>query len=483
MRRLHAWTAVLALAALLAGCGTAPVGPDYRLPDEAAARRPAATAPFAELGAAGDAADAPFSGARLPPHWWRLYHDERQDALVQQALAHNTDLRQAVANLERVQALEAEVAGAARPALAVGGGPSYGHPSGLSLLQPGQVPPAETHYGASVALSYPVDWLGQLRRAQEAARAGSEAAGAALDLARVQVAAGTVRAYAEACTGGRRLQAAEQSVRLQQQALELTEALQRAGRVGTIDAARARSQLQQLQAAVPPLQAARQGALYRLATLTGRAPRDFPADLTGCSTPPHLAGAVPVGDGAALLRRRPDIRQAERELAAATARVGVAIADRYPRVTLGLSAQSAGALGGIGNADTFSWSLGSLISWTLPNTGVADARVAQAEAVTRQALARFDGVVLNALRETETTLNSYARELDRRAALQASRDEAAGVAGQARALYRGGKVGYLEALDAERMLAAAEAALAASEALLVDQQVQLFLALGGGWES
>jgi outer membrane protein TolC len=187
--------------------------------------------------------------------------------------------------------------------------------------------------------------------------------------------------------------------------------------------------------------------------------------------------------GAALLCRRPDIRQAERELAAATARIGVAVADRYPKVTLGLSAQAAGALGGIGNADTFSWSLGPLISWSLPNTGVADARIAQAEAGTRQALGRFDGVVPNALRETETTLNAYARELDRRAALQASRDEAAVGAGQARTLYRGGKVGYLESLDAERALAASEAALATSDALLVDQQVQLFLALGGGWES
>ena len=147
-----------------------------------------------------------------------------------------------------------------------------------------------------------------------------------------------------------------------------------------------------------------------------------------------------------------------------------------------MSAGSAGTLAGFGRSDTLSWGLGPLISWTLPSNGVADARIAQAEAGTRQAAARFDGVVLNALRETETALNQYARELDRRAALQASRDEAATVAGQARRLYQGGKVGYLEALDAERALAASDAALAASEAALIDEQVQLFLALGGGWE-
>jgi outer membrane protein TolC len=113
---------------------------------------------------------------------------------------------------------------------------------------------------------------------------------------------------------------------------------------------------------------------------------------------------------------------------------------------------------------------------------VAQSRIAQAEAGTRAALAKFDGTVLTALRETETALATYARELDRRAALQASRDESAKVAAQARQLYQNGRTGYLDALDAERSLAASEAALAASEAQLADDQVVLFMALGGGWE-
>ncbi|MFZ3040442.1 MAG: TolC family protein, partial [Thiobacillus sp.] len=183
----------------------------------------------------------------------------------------------------------------------------------------------------------------------------------------------------------------------------------------------------------------------------------------------------------ALLRRRPDIRQAERGLAEATARIGVAMADLYPKVSLGLAAASAGQGSDFGGRDTFSWSLGPLISWTIPNTGTAQARIAQAEATTRAAAAKFDGTVLTALRETETALNTYARELDRRANLQAARDDSAQVAEQARALYIKGKIGYLEALDAERSLASSEAALAASEAQLADDQVGLFLALGGGW--
>lgn len=484
--------AILAAAAL-AACSTAPKGPDYQVPAEAAVMKPAAARPFLEqqraarsaqsAGPAEAAAPAPFDSAPLPPHWWRLFQDETLDALVEKALARNTDLRQAAANLERVQALESEARGGEKPAISVNGGPSFGHPSGLSMLRKDDVPPDTYRYSAGVGLSYQLDLFGQIRRAIESAHASAEAAAAALDLVKVNVAAGTARAYAEACATGQRLDSATHSVELQREALEVTEKLQRAGRVGEIDAARARSQLQQLRAALPPLIAQRQSALYRLATLTGELPADFPRELAQCHIAPHVAGAIPVGDGAALLRRRPDIRQAERELHAATARIGVAIADRYPKITLGLSAGSAGTLAGFGKSDTLSWSLGPLISWTLPDNGIADARIAQAEAGTRQAAARFDGVVLNALRETETALNQYARELDRRAALQGARDEAALVARQARRLYQGGKVGYLDALDAERALAANDAALAASEATLIDEQVQLFLALGGGWES
>ncbi|MFZ3141373.1 efflux transporter outer membrane subunit [Polaromonas sp.] len=472
--------APLLAAALLAACGSAPVGPNYQQPADALASQPDAARPFLG-GQAGESGAPMFSSEPLPAHWWRLYQDARLDRLVAQALERNTDLRQAVANLERVQAIADEVAGGKRPTFAVSGGPSFGHASGLSMLRKDYEPPNAFHYSAGASLSYQVDLFGQIQRALEAASASSEAAQAALDLVRVNVAAGTARAYAEVCTTGLRLQSARRSVQVQAEALDVTERLQRAGRAGTIDAVRARAQLRQLDAAVPPLEAQRQGALYRLATFTGVLPQDFDRDMAGCATPPRVTGTLPVGDGAALLRRRPDIRQAERGLAEATARIGVAVADLYPKVSLGLSAASVGAGSGFGGRDTFSWSLGPLISWTIPNTGTAQARIAQAEAATRAAAAKFDGTVLTALRETETALNTYARELDRRANLQAAREDSAQVAEQARALYTQGKTGYLEALDAERSLAASEAALAASEAQLADDQVGLFLALGGGW--
>ena len=481
---LVARAAALVLAASLAACAIAPVGPDYSVPAAALVNKPGAAAPFvrAPASAASDASTA-FVDAPLPPHWWRLYQDPRLDALVEKALAHNTDVRAALANLRKAEAAADAVTGQKRPTLSVGGGPAFGHVSGLTYLAPGYVPPSSWEYGASAGLSYQLDLFGRLQRAIEASKDDTQAAAAALDLVRVNVAAGTARAYADACATGLRIASAERSTELQQQALGVSVRLQEAGRVGITDAARARSQLQVLKAAIPPLQARRQAALFRLATLTGELPQDFPADVESCTAPPQVAGAIPVGDGAALLKRRPDIRQAERQLAASTATIGVATADLYPRVTLGLSIGSEGLGNDFLGKDTVSYSVGPLISWTIPNTGVVRARIAQANASTEGALARFDGTVLAALRETETALDVYARELDRHAALQAARDDSATVADQARRLYRSGRTGYLEALDAERGLASSEATVAASDAELADDQVSLFLALGGGWEA
>ncbi|WP_374587420.1 efflux transporter outer membrane subunit [Ideonella dechloratans] len=469
--------ALAALAAGLAGCGQMPVGPNYQLPTQALAAQPGASAPFAQADA------ALYSAQPLPAAWWKLYDDARLDSLVQQALAHNTDLRQAVANLARERALEAEVAGAQKPTVGVNGGVIWGHPSGLDYLAPGYTPPPQWETAAGLAVSLPLDWFGQLQRQAEAAQASREAAEAATDLARVQVAAGTTRAYAEVCALGLQLRSARHSVQLQDEAVTLTRRLQSAGRTGVTDVARAQGQLEHLRAAIPPLQARRQGALYRLATLTGALPQALPAGVADCETPPQLSGLIPVGDGAALLRRRPDVRQAERQLAAATARIGVATADLYPHIRLGLSVQSASPATDFLGSDSVGWSLGPLISWTLPNTGAVQARIAQAEAGTQGGLAHFDGTVLTALRETETALNAYARELDRRAALRAARAQEATVAEQAQRLYQSGRTGYLPALDAQRALAAAEAELAASEAALADDQALLFLALGGGWQA
>ena len=464
----------LTLALALAGC--AAVGPDYQVPPGAVAERQSAQAPFTQ------AREAAFRQDAVPGHWWRLYDDPVLDGLVEKALAANTDLRVASANLERAQAAVREAQAQQQPSIGVNASPTFGHVSGLQELQPGIDPPNRWSYSMGASVSYQLDLFGQIRRAVEAASGDEQAAQAAYDATRVTVAAETARAYANMCAAGMQLASAQHSVQVQKQSLDAVDRLQRAGRGTTLDVTRARSQLEQLQANLPPFQAQQRTALYRLAALTGQTPGQIPPALLQCAQPPRLTETIPVGDGAELLRRRPDIRQAERTLAAATARIGVATADLYPKISLGLSAASGGPAAMFGDRGTFSWSVGPLISWTIPNTGAAQARIAEAQASTKAAAARFDATVLNALRETESALVVYARQLDRDAALRAARDQSAEAASQASRLFQYGKTDYLTVLDAERTLASNESALAASQADLSSDQIALFLALGGGWE-
>jgi outer membrane protein TolC len=250
-----------------------------------------------------------------------------------------------------------------------------------------------------------------------------------------------------------------------------------------LDTARIAALRDQRWAEVPLLEAERQAALFRLATLTGRTPRELPPEVAQRTTSLRLERPIPVGDGAALLARRPDVRAAERRLAAATARIGVATADLYPRITLGGSVGSSGAgLGNVFGANPFTWLIGPLIDWTV-NRSAARARVAGAQADTQAALATFDGTVLQALEETETALSNYQQALARRDALRTARDQAEAAAQITRAQQREGDISSLELLDAERTAADAEAALAEADARISTSQVDLFRALGGGWQT
>jgi NodT family efflux transporter outer membrane factor (OMF) lipoprotein len=462
------------MAAALAACTT--VGPDYHVPKEAVVKRDAANAPF--MGAA----EQSYKSEPLPADWWHLYQDPVLDKLVAKAFGANADLRVAAANLERAHAVLEEVEEKKRPEVEASVAPMYGRIAGASIGLPEQLPRTGI-YDGDIKVAYQLDMFGRIRRAIEAAEADREAAQAASDLAHVMVAADTTRAYAEACSAGYQLKVAQQSVDLQQKFVKLTGERMRRGRGIAIDNSRANAQLDQLRANLPPLVARQRTALYKLAVLTGEVPSAFPAEVAKCTTPPRVASAIPVGDGAALLRRRPDVRQAERQLAGATARIGVATAELYPNITLGASFGGVGFMDQFGEANTWKFALGPLISWNLPATSSARVHIAQAQAGTEGALARFDAVVLNALRETESALTVYARELDRNALLRAARDQSALAARQTGKLYQFGRTDFLAALDADRTLASAESLLAASDAQLAADQVQLFLALGGGWEN
>ncbi|HYC98079.1 TolC family protein [Brevundimonas sp.] len=464
-------TATAGASLLLASCAVGPKAPDATLPPSASGAFIGAAAPAVTAQAARD-------------DWWRLYDDPVLDGLIGQALTENNELEAAAANLRRVRAALGEARVGRLPGTTTTAAFNTGRPSAATVpgLPPGTEAPETDTYDAGLDVSYEVDLFGRVESTIRAARADAGAAEAALDIVRVTVAAETARAYADACSANAQIAVAERTIELQSNTVDLTQRLLDAGSGNGLDTARSRSALETTRASLPPLRAQRDGALFRLSTLTGRTPAEASEAARACQRPPQLTQPIPVGDGAALLARRPDVRQAERNLAAAAARVNVATADLYPRITLGGSlGATALEADGLGDSENFRFSVGPLISWSFPNVFAARARIEQASAGSDAALATFDQTVLVALQETETALANYANELDRRSALQAARDQAATAARLSRLRFDAGADSFLTVLDAERTLAGADAQLAASDALVTTYQIALFKALAGGW--
>lgn len=466
-------SAVAAAAALVAGCTT--VGPDYHLPDNAVMRSPEANGPIAH------AAQHGVSMGAVPDDWWQLYDDPRLDALVKAALAANTNVRVAAANVQRALAMYHEVESENLPQGGVQAEAARAQMSGESFLKEEKLPVVNLA-AAALSISYQIDFFGKLARADEAALAAAEASQAALDVVRVSVAAETVRAYVQGCAANHEFDIANEQLTLQEKSVAITRKLVDAGRDQPTDLLRAQAQADTLRAALPRFQAQHDAATYRLAVMLGKVPGTLDPSAAQCRRIPQLAQSLPVGDGTALLKRRPDVRQAERELASATAKIGVATADLYPSIRIGASVGASGVLEHFGQGRTEQWSVGPMITWSLPTNGVRS-HIKGMEAGADAALAHFDGVVLKALQETQTSLSAYTRELQRDDALRDARDKSRAAAEQNHKLYQAGRAPYLTSLDAERTHASAEAALAASETQVALDQVNLFLALGGGWQS
>ncbi|MCT2401524.1 efflux transporter outer membrane subunit [Novosphingobium mangrovi (ex Huang et al. 2023)] len=459
--------AALLAATSLAACAA---GPDYVAP---------------ALPAAGD---APFAGSTSPEvvttspddHWWRLYDDPVLNGLVVDALAANTDVRVAVARIERARASLRGARSDALPQTAISGSGTYGRAA------ESQVPPGTDREGRTVdgqlAVSYELDLFGRVRRGIEASRADLGAARENADAVRVTVVADTVRAYVDATSAAEQLAVAHRTVDLLDRSVRITSARFERGLNERLDVIRLMQLRDQQAAEIPSLQATRDAALFRLATLTGRTPQDLPAAVRERTTTPDVAQPIPVGDGRTLLARRPDVKAAERRLAADTARIGVATADLYPKITLGGSVGTTA----VGATDVFGagplrWLVGPLISWAFPNQEAIRARIGAARADVQADLATFDGTVLRALEETETALSAYRNALLRKERLGSARDAAGRAAKVSIARQGRGQIDALAVLDAQRTLAQSESTYAQATRDVAFAQVDLFRALGGTW--
>lgn len=447
----------LTITLLAGGCMTAPTPPATIAP-------PTAIGPFASLPIA--------SIAPVPGDWWKLYNDPVLDGLVQASLATNADLRVAYANLDGARAALRQARAARLPSTTV---ESAGTIDGSASQPSASSNVPTTDYDLALAASWDADLFGRLRSGALAAAADAEAQAAALDGLKVAVAADTVLAYVELCGATQTVRVAGEQVRVQERSVAALRSQFRAGEVSPLEVSQSASLLETTRATIAPYEALQTNARYRLATLQGSPPADARATPVACAAPPTLRTKSPTGDGQAMLLRRPDIREAERRLAAAAARVGVARADLYPRVNIG------GAVGLL--TGNFVTTASPLISWAFPNQAPARAKIAQARATERAALAGWDVAVLRALREVETALATYDAEARRNGTLGAALRQADLTARRAAARVRLGDADFLIQLDAERTRAQAALAQAQSDLAIAQAQVALFRALGGGWQT
>ena len=469
MRRARAACAAALLS--LAGCV---VGPDYQAPTP----RAGAGAPLTSIRPAAETPGEP------PDAWWRLYSDPRLDGYIGEAFAANADLAVAQANLSGARAaLEASKAGR-YPATTVALGGTYGRdPSTDEILEIlGAKPQTIWVFDDLFDVSYELDLFGHVRRSIEAAHADAQAVAAARDGLKITVAAETARAYAQVCALGEQIAVAHHALEVVGHEAEITANRRAAGAGSEFEEVRADELVAQVRATLPPLEGQRRAALFELTQLVGRTPAHAPKEALDCVTPPRLTSLIPAGDGAALLRRRPDVRQADRRLAGAVARVGVATAELYPRITLG------GFYGGVGSdlpslttERGLAWGVGPKIAWSFPNQALPRARIRQAEAGEQAALASFDSTVLGALKETEQALSAYGAELDHHQALVEAQTRARRVYELAHDQFLAGAATQLDLLSSEQSLVSSDAAAAASDAALVQDQIAVFKALGGGW--
>jgi multidrug efflux system outer membrane protein len=298
----------------------------------------------------------------------------------------------------------------------------------------------------------------------------------------VLVAAEVVRNYLELRGAQKRLDVARQNLGLQSETYELTQVRLELGRGTQLDVASAAASLAATAAEIPLLVAAEAAAANRLAVLLGLRPGALAAELAPRNIAPHLT-TLAVGSPEDLLKRRPDIRAAERELAAATARIGVAKADLFPRLTLsGFIGFIAGDANDLGDSQSRAWIATPALSWAGFGSGTR-ARVTVAEARTDAALAAYEGTVLRALEETENAFVIYGQQRERLSSVMQQAAASREAAELARVQYREGALDFLRLLDAERTLLQAEDALARVEIDLNTAVVLIYKALGGGWEA
>lgn len=460
---------------LLAGCA---VGPDYREP---------------KLAMPAGWQEAQQKGVDVRPaeltQWWTSFNDPLLNSLVERAVKSNLDLRIAEARIREARASRSVVASGAWPTVDVSASYSRNRTSenafALGSLAPqGGGNLEQDLFKTGFDASWEIDVFGGVRRGVEAADATIDASVESRRDVLVTLLGDVAKNYIDLRGFQRRLAVARANLKAQQDTLELTRIRFQAGLTSDLEVAQAEALANTTAAQIPTLESALKQAAYSLDLLLGLSPGALWNDLVNETTIPSLPPEVLVGLPSELLRRRPDIRFAERQLAASTAQIGAAMADLFPKFFL----TGAYGLQSISASDWFTgrsryWSIGPTISWPIFDAGRIRANIEIRNAQQEQALNRYERTVLAAFGDVEKSLVNYSREQARQQALTSAVASNRRAVEMANELYVRGLNDFLNVLDTQRSLYAAENDLAQSEATMASNLVALYKALGGGWET
>jgi len=468
-------SAGLALAlALLQSCA---VGPNYQPP------KTTAPAQWSAPLAGGETNGAPSLAA-----WWKTFHDPELDSLMERAVKANPDLRIAEARVREARAQYRIASAKLWPDLNASGSyarqkQSQNQPILGSLPLPANVPFENNVYQAGFDASWEMDVFGGTRRAVEAGKAEVAAAEWGRRGVQVTLLAEIGRNYVETRGYQRRLEIVNKNIKVQEDVLDITRDRFNHGLTSDLDVQQAATLLSTTRAEIPALESPLQAAIHRLGVLLGRPPGALLSELTNQTPIPAAPPQVPVGLPSELLLRRPDVQQAERQLAAATAGIGIARADLFPKFFLTGAAgyESVSAGDWFAGGSRF-WSLGPTVQWKIFDAGRIRANIKVQNARQEQALAQYEKTVLSSFEDAENALVGYAKEQVRRRSLEDAVKSSRETLRLANQLYSNGLANFINVLDAERSLYQAEDQLVQSDHAVSENLISLYKALGGGWD-
>lgn len=477
MPRVSRLALPLTAAALLTALAGCTVGPNYTKPE---IKTPDAFASLDNMASTGVTSSATSVAPGALSYWWRSLGDEQLASLIDRAVANNLDLKLAEARLREARALRGVSESALYPSVDTTGSAERRRNS-ENNGQPG-FSGTRNSFRAGIDASWELDIFGGIRRDVEASRADLDASAEDKQAILVSLVAEVASNYVQLRAAQQRQLVSDNAITTQSETVDLTRSRLDAGLAAELEVAQAQALLATRRSQRPPLMTSERAAMYRLGVLLGQNPSALVQELAPKSTIPKLTGDIAVGIPSDLLRRRPDIRRAERRIAASSARIGVATADLFPRFSLtGDFGFQSDKVEDLFDASSRTWGFGPSVRWNIFDAGRIRRLIDAASEREKQSLITYEQTILTSLEDVENALVRLSNEQMRNRALIDAVDANNRAVALADERYRSGVGDFLNVLESQRQLYDAADEVVLSEAQVTDAVISLYRALGGGW--